>query len=122
MLSLFLRFKLALWVMIGLPVCFLGAVMLMPMVGVSLNVVSLFAFIMVLGIVVDDAIVIGESAYTEIERSGPGVESGHRRKARRHASNFWGTDYDSGICTIYVYQLGLIAATLLVLLQWLFYA
>jgi multidrug efflux pump subunit AcrB len=61
--------------MIGLPVCFLGAVMLMPLVGVSLNVVSLFAFIMVLGIVVDDAIVIGESAYTEIEKSGPGVES-----------------------------------------------
>lgn len=75
MLSLFLRFKLALWVMIGLPVCFLGAVMLMPMVGVSINIVSLFAFIMVLGIVVDDAIVIGESAYSEVERSGPGVNS-----------------------------------------------
>lgn len=75
MLSLFLRFKLALWVMVGLPVCFLGAMMMMPMVGVSINIVSLFAFIMVLGIVVDDAIVIGESAYSEIERSGPGVNS-----------------------------------------------
>ena len=75
MLTLFLRFKLALWVMVGLPVCFLGAVMIMPLVGVSINIVSLFAFIMVLGIVVDDAIVIGESAYSEVERSGPGVES-----------------------------------------------
>ncbi|WP_404341846.1 efflux RND transporter permease subunit [Pseudoalteromonas mariniglutinosa] len=73
MLSLFLRFKLALWVMIGLPVCFLGAMMMMPLFGISINIVSLFAFIMVLGIVVDDAIVTGESAYTEIEKKGGGV-------------------------------------------------
>ena len=73
MLSLFLRFKLALWVMIGLPVCFLGAMMMMPLFGITINIVSLFAFIMVLGIVVDDAIVIGESAYTEIEKKGGGV-------------------------------------------------
>ena len=75
MLSLFLRVKLAMWVMIGLPVCFLGAVMVMPAIGVSINIVSLFAFIMVLGIVVDDAIVIGESAYSEIEKKGGGVEN-----------------------------------------------
>ncbi len=68
MLTIFLRFKLALWVMIGLPVCFLGAFLFMPALGISINIVSLFAFIMVLGIVVDDAIVIGESAYSEIER------------------------------------------------------
>lgn len=75
MLSLFLRFKLALWVMIGLPVCFLGAMMMMPLFGISINIISLFAFIMVLGIVVDDAIVIGEAAYTEVEKSGGGVEN-----------------------------------------------
>lgn len=75
MLTIFLRFRLAFWVMLGLPVCFLGAVMLMPVFGVSINILSLFAFIMVLGIVVDDAIVIGESAYTEIESKGGGVES-----------------------------------------------
>ncbi|MBD1389049.1 efflux RND transporter permease subunit [Neiella sp. HB171785] len=75
MLSLFLRFRLAFWVMVGLPLCFLGAVMLMPVFGVSINILSLFAFIMVLGIVVDDAIVIGESAYTEVEKSGGGVDS-----------------------------------------------
>jgi len=75
MLSLFLRFRLAFWVMVGLPICFLGAVMLMPLFGVSINLMSLFAFIMVLGIVVDDAIVIGESAYTEIENKGASVDS-----------------------------------------------
>ncbi|MCW8107858.1 efflux RND transporter permease subunit [Alteromonas ponticola] len=75
MLTLFLRFRLAFWVMIGLPICFLGAVMLMPVFGVSINILSLFAFIMVLGIVVDDAIVIGESAYTEIEHKGGGIDN-----------------------------------------------
>ncbi|CAD5282490.1 putative multidrug resistance protein [Alteromonas sp. 38] len=75
MLTLFLRFRLALWVMVGLPVCFLGAVMLMPIFGISINILSLFAFIMVLGIVVDDAIVIGESAYTEIESKGGGIDN-----------------------------------------------
>jgi multidrug efflux pump subunit AcrB len=61
--------------MVGLPVCFLGAAMMMPVFGVTINMLSLFAFIMVLGIVVDDAIVIGESAYTEIERDGGGVNT-----------------------------------------------
>ncbi|GAC18955.1 efflux RND transporter permease subunit [Paraglaciecola arctica] len=75
MLTIFLRFRLAFWVMLGLPVCFLGAIMMMPVFGVTINVLSLFAFIMVLGIVVDDAIVIGEAAYTEIEENGGGVES-----------------------------------------------
>jgi multidrug efflux pump subunit AcrB len=75
MLTLFLRFRLAMWVMIGLPVCFLGAMMMMPLFGVSINILSLFAFIMVLGIVVDDAIVIGESAYTEIESKGGGIDN-----------------------------------------------
>lgn len=75
LLALFLRFKLAFWVMIGLPVCFLGAMMVMPFMGITINIISLFAFIMVLGIVVDDAIVIGESAYTEIEANGQGVRN-----------------------------------------------
>ncbi|WP_339719440.1 efflux RND transporter permease subunit [uncultured Paraglaciecola sp.] len=75
MLTIFLRFRLAFWVMVGLPICFLGAVMMMPVFGITINILSLFAFIMVLGIVVDDAIVIGESAYSEIEEKGGGVES-----------------------------------------------
>ena len=75
MLALFLRFKLALWVMVGLPLTFLGAIWLMPLLGISINITSLFAFIMVLGIVVDDAIVIGESASTEIEKRGHSVDN-----------------------------------------------
>ena len=72
MLALFLRVRLAFWVMIGLPVCFLGTLLFMPMefIGVTINVISLFAFILVLGIVVDDAIVMGESAHDEIEEHG----------------------------------------------------
>ena len=75
MLGLFLQVRLAFWVMVGLPLCFLGSIMLMPAFGVSINIVSLFAFIMVLGIVVDDAIVIGESAYSEIEKYGGGIDN-----------------------------------------------
>lgn len=75
LLSVFLRFKLALWVMVGLPVCFLGAVMMMPAFGVTLNIVSLFAFIMVLGILVDDAAVISESVDSQIEQNGHSLSS-----------------------------------------------
>jgi multidrug efflux pump subunit AcrB len=72
MLALFLRLRLAFWVMMGLPVSFLGALFFMPLeaVNVTINVTSLFAFILVLGVVVDDAIVVGESASDEIERNG----------------------------------------------------
>lgn len=72
MLALFLQLRLAFWVMIGIPICFLGTIMLMPlpMFDISINMISLFGFILVLGIVVDDAIVIGESAYTELEKHG----------------------------------------------------
>lgn len=74
-LGLFLNIKLAFWVMVGLPICFLGTFAMMPMVGISLNMLSLFGFILVLGIVVDDAIIIGESSYTEAERTGFSIES-----------------------------------------------
>ncbi len=69
-LSLFLRMKVAFWVMVGLPICFLGALWLMPTWPVTINTMSLFGFIIVLGIVVDDAIIIGESAYTKIRADG----------------------------------------------------
>ncbi|RDV27384.1 AcrB/AcrD/AcrF family protein [Alteromonas aestuariivivens] len=76
-LSLFLKIKLAFWVIVGLPVCFLGTLLVMPidMLGVSINLLSLFAFILVLGIVVDDAIIMGESAYSEIDRKGHSTEN-----------------------------------------------
>lgn len=71
-LGFFLHRVIAFWVILGIPVAFLGAMAIMPspMVDVSINVLSLFGFILVLGIVVDDAIVIAESAYSEIKASG----------------------------------------------------
>jgi multidrug efflux pump subunit AcrB len=71
-LALFLPLRLAFWVMMGLPVSFLGAFLFMPIgfLDVTINLASLFAFILVLGIVVDDAIVVGESASAEIEKHG----------------------------------------------------
>lgn len=67
-LSLFLRPTLAFLVALGIPVAFLGTVAVMPWLGVSINMISLFAFILVLGIVVDDAIVVGENVYERIEK------------------------------------------------------
>ena len=66
-LGLFLNLKVAFWVILGIPVSFAGAFWLMPVGDITVNVMSLFAFIMVLGIVVDDAIVIGESVYSEVK-------------------------------------------------------
>ena len=74
-LALFLRLKLAFWVMVGLPIAFMGAFFLMPTVDVTVNMLSLFGFILVLGIVVDDAIVIGESAYTNMRAKGHTVDN-----------------------------------------------
>jgi len=62
-LSLFLRLRLALWVTIGIPIALLGSAALMPGLGVSINLISLMAFITVLGIVVDDAIVVAENVH-----------------------------------------------------------
>ena len=67
-LALFLRLRLAFWVSLGIPVSFLGAIWLMPAMDVSVNLMSLFAFILVLGMVVDDAIVVGENIYTHQQR------------------------------------------------------
>lgn len=72
-LALFLKLRLAFWVSLGIPISFLGAFWLMPVMDVSINLISLFAFIVVLGIVVDDAIIIGENIYKRHQRgeSGP---------------------------------------------------
>ena len=74
-LALFLRLKLAFWVMVGLPVAFLGTLFMMPLFGITINLISLFGFILVLGIVVDDAIVIGESAYTNMRARGHSIDN-----------------------------------------------
>ena len=62
-LTMFLRLRLAIWVSLGIPISFLGAISMMPFLDASINLVALFAFIMVLGIVVDDAVIVGENIY-----------------------------------------------------------
>ena len=72
-LALFLELRLAFWVSLGIPISFLGAIALMPGLDVSANVISLFAFTVVLGIVVDDAIIVGENIYRHQEEHGDGL-------------------------------------------------
>ena len=74
-LMMTLRPKVAIWVAIGIATAYAGAFVLLPTVGVSLNMLSTFAFLLVLGIVVDDAIVVGEGIHGESTRLGGGVES-----------------------------------------------
>jgi multidrug efflux pump subunit AcrB len=85
-LSLFLRLKVAGWVIVGIPITFFGALWLMPLGPwpTTINMISLFGFILVLGIVVDDAIIIGESIYTKIRKDGKTLDNviqGARRVA-----------------------------------------
>ena len=63
LLGFFLEFKLAFWVTMGIPTSFLGAFLFLPGMDVTINMISMFAFIITLGIVVDDAIVVGENIY-----------------------------------------------------------
>ncbi len=72
-LALFLKLRVAFWVILGVPVCFLGTLWLMPLLDVSINVLSLFAFIVVLGVLVDDAIVVGENVYSHQQRGATGL-------------------------------------------------
>ncbi|WP_226702944.1 efflux RND transporter permease subunit [Microbulbifer elongatus] len=62
-LGAFLELRLAFWVTLGIPISFLGALLFLPSMDISINMVSMFAFIIALGIVVDDAIIAGENIY-----------------------------------------------------------
>ncbi len=81
-LALFLRPHLALWVAAGIPIALLGAVFLLFCFDVSIDAVSLIGFILVLGLLVDDAVVVGESAYVA-QREGVGQLAGAIEGARR---------------------------------------
>lgn len=63
LLAIFLEARLAFWVSLGIPISILGSFLFLPLVGSSINIISMFAFIVTLGIVVDDAIVVGENIY-----------------------------------------------------------
>ncbi len=81
-LTLFLEVRLALWVAVGLAVSFIGTFLFMGLLGVSVNMFSLMALVLALGIVVDDAIVVGESVFSQRER-GVGGTTAAIRGARR---------------------------------------
>ena len=81
-LALFLELRLAFWVSLGIPISFLGAIALLPGLDVSFNMLSLFAFVLVLGIVVDDAIIVGENIYRHQEEHGNGLRGAIEAPAR----------------------------------------
>jgi multidrug efflux pump subunit AcrB len=74
-LALFLRIGLAFWVALGIPISFMAAFCVLYYLGASINMISLFAFIMTLGILVDDAIIIGENIYAHYERGKTPLEA-----------------------------------------------
>jgi len=84
LLGLFLEARLAFWVTMGIPISFLGSLLFIPQFGISINMVSLFAFIISLGIVVDDAIVVGENIYS-YKQQGYGALDAAIRGAREIA-------------------------------------
>ncbi|MDD9967430.1 MAG: efflux RND transporter permease subunit [Myxococcales bacterium] len=71
-LGLFLQVRLAFWVTMGIPISFIGSLLFLPLVDVSINMISLFAFIVTLGMVVDDAIIVGEAVFKQ-QRDGHGL-------------------------------------------------
>jgi multidrug efflux pump subunit AcrB len=77
-LALFLRLRLAFWVALGVPVSFLGALAMFVPTGISIDVISLFAFILVLGLLVDDAIVVGENVHRHQQRGEGALASAIR--------------------------------------------
>jgi len=70
-LALFLEIRLAFWVAMGAAISFIGSLLLLPAMGVSINMISLFAFLVVIGIVVDDAIIVGENIFVHYRRGKP---------------------------------------------------
>jgi len=83
-LAVFLEIRLAFWVMMGMTISFVGSILFLPAIGVSINMISMFAFLVVLGIVVDDAIVVGENVY-EFRQKGMGHMAAAIKGAREIA-------------------------------------
>tara|TARA_B110001454_G_scaffold7100_1_gene6699 strand:- start:4382 stop:7483 length:3102 start_codon:yes stop_codon:yes gene_type:complete len=75
LLSIFLEYRLAFWVTMGIPTAFLGALLLLPIFDVTINMISMFAFIIALGIVVDDAIIAGENIYEHMQKGIPFIDA-----------------------------------------------
>lgn len=84
LLGCFLQVRLAFWVMMGIPISFLGSFIFLPYFDISINMISLFAFITALGMVVDDAIVVGENIF-ELRQKGVGFVEASIRGTRQVA-------------------------------------
>ncbi len=78
LLTLFLRPAVAFWVFIGIPISFIGSFMVLALMDISINMMSLYGFILVIGLVVDDAIVTGESIYTTMSQGGDPTDAAIR--------------------------------------------
>lgn len=74
-LFLFLNARVAGWVTVGIPISFLATLAVMYVAGGSINMISLFGLIMALGIIVDDAIVVGEDTLTHLKQGEPGLQA-----------------------------------------------
>ena len=84
-LSLFLEIRLSFWIMMGMAISFVGSFLVLPMADISINMISMFGFLVALGIVVDDAIVVGENTYAHRQLGMSRVEAavvGAREVAR----------------------------------------
>lgn len=75
LLAILLEIRLAFWVSLGIPISLLGAFLLLPLANFSINLVSMFAFIVTIGIIVDNAIVVGENIYHYRQRGLPLIDS-----------------------------------------------
>ena len=75
MLGLFLEPRLAFWVMLGIPISILGSFLFIPLTGATINMISLFAFIVTLGIIVDDAIMVGENIHERRQSGVPLIDA-----------------------------------------------
>ena len=74
-LALFLRFRLAMWVAVGIPVALMGTIAMLPFTDINISSMTVMAFILVLGIVVDDAIVVGERVYGHEQMGKPPLQA-----------------------------------------------
>jgi multidrug efflux pump subunit AcrB len=74
-LGVFLNFRVAFWVAMGIPVSLLGVIFLLPVFGAYLDSIALAAMIMVIGIIVDDAIIIAENIQKQRERGEPALKA-----------------------------------------------
>ncbi|MCX7553655.1 efflux RND transporter permease subunit [Marinicella sp. S1101] len=74
-LSIFLEYKLAFWIMMGMTISFVGGILFIPFADISINMISMFAFLVVLGIVVDDAIVVGENIHEYRQQGHPPLDA-----------------------------------------------